>query len=443
MKFCRVIHSCVILLGLSACSQVPVLQTSLTTDIQAAAGTSARLPFAGDAYLDSDWFSQTLSANRVVQTALLNNPDVRAELARLDGVQAERMQAGLIDNPMLSAMALRPNGGGRFELNYNLMQSLFDVLTRSRRIAVADAAQARVEAEVLLRIVAIAQDSKAAFYRSLLAAETVRVAEQQLDLQRTMQNLSQQQQRVGAIAASDLLQQTATLAMRNHALREAKSAQINAMSELAEILGLPSSAQLRLPLSLVLPVIDGLNAEQAQQLAKLHRTELRVGNANVAQAQADRRLQTGALRASKPAAGLAGTRESGGTLLNGIALQISIPIFDTGRARSNVADAKIREAQFREQTQARKIPLQVERALALVAENQLNLQQSAHHLQQQKQLSLLAKRNYRNGSSEASTWLDAQANELEIHQQYVITQAAVIEGMLALEQSTGVSMLGY
>ena len=41
-----------------------------------------------------------LTVDRAVQAALLNNPQVRAELTRLDAAQAELIQAGLLRNPM-------------------------------------------------------------------------------------------------------------------------------------------------------------------------------------------------------------------------------------------------------------------------------------------------------------------------------------------------------
>ena len=64
-------------------------------------------------------------------------------------------------------MVLRPEGGGRFELDYSLMQSLFDLFTRTRRIDVASAAQARVQAEVMMQLVRIAQDTEAAYFEAM------------------------------------------------------------------------------------------------------------------------------------------------------------------------------------------------------------------------------------------------------------------------------------
>ena len=41
------------------------------------------LPHEADAYLDIAWFAEPLTPSRVVQAALANHPDVRAELAHL------------------------------------------------------------------------------------------------------------------------------------------------------------------------------------------------------------------------------------------------------------------------------------------------------------------------------------------------------------------------
>ena len=103
------------MLVLAGCVAAPVREVgfSVSTAVAKAAVGAPRLPATGEAYLDPAWFRTPLTAERAVQAALLNNPQVRAELSRLDSAQAERIQAGLISNPMGSLMALRPDGGGR------------------------------------------------------------------------------------------------------------------------------------------------------------------------------------------------------------------------------------------------------------------------------------------------------------------------------------------
>jgi hypothetical protein len=119
--------------ALGACSVAPLRNDKQIQQAIATAGTGApRLPDYDQAYLGPTWFTEPLSVAHAVQAALLNNPQVRVELTRLDAVQANRIQAGLLNNPVASLMVLRPNGHGGAELDYSVMQSLFDLLTRSQ-----------------------------------------------------------------------------------------------------------------------------------------------------------------------------------------------------------------------------------------------------------------------------------------------------------------------
>ena len=82
------IVSCLALIG---CMQAPVRQDSASLQAAVAQSTAGapRLPNPGEGYLDSAWFEQTLTVERAVQAALLNNPRVRGELSRLDAAQAD------------------------------------------------------------------------------------------------------------------------------------------------------------------------------------------------------------------------------------------------------------------------------------------------------------------------------------------------------------------
>lgn len=131
-------------------------------------------------------------------------------------------------------------------------------------------------------------------------------------------------------------------------------------------------------------------------------------NASIDQARAERKLQTGVLRATDPSLGLGGTRESGGLSLNGLSAQISLPIFDTGRARGALADANIAQADYQAEATRRLIPLDVERALATLITNTKALESADHHVQQQLQLEKLAVRNYQQGNGDYMSVADAK-----------------------------------
>ncbi|MGH8051377.1 MAG: TolC family protein [Arenimonas sp.] len=386
---------------LAGCAATPVRDDSRVQQTIAGVGIGApRLPANGESYLDDAWFAEQLTLERAVQAALLNNPQVRVELSRLDAAQAERIQAGLLRNPIGSFMVLRPEGGGRYELDYSLVQSLFDLFTRSKRIDVANAVQARTQAEVMQQLVSIAQDTEAAYFEAIATKDALRLQREQLALEENTLVLLKRQAQQGVLLNKSVLTQQAAVSMQAHTLRTAEAEQTKALSALAQLLGLSSIHHLVLPDHLPAPPLGEFNEPELQALAIKHRPELMATNASTDQARAEKKLQTGVLRASDPSLGLGGIRESGGQSLNGLSAQISLPIFDTGRARGSLADAKIAQADHQAEATRRLVPLEVERALATLIANTKALEHTDHHVRQQLQLEKLALRNYQQGNGD-------------------------------------------
>lgn len=442
MKRSMLFTAMAVSLVLTACVSAPVRTNGVeVSEAVAHAGAGApRLPAAGEGYLDAAWFNDPLTVDRAVQGALLNNPRVRAELTRLDAAQAERVQAGLLRNPMASLVALRPEGGGRYELDYSLMQSLFDLFTRSRRIAVADAAQQRVEAEVIGQLIAMAQETQAAYYEAVIAGMKVQVLREQAAIDREGLRLLQRQASQGAMPAAATLEQQAVVSMQAHEVQAAEAASVQARAMLAQQLGLPSAAALELPDSLPAFVFPGLDEPALQALAATHRPELQAAAAEVDQARVEQRLQTGGLRTTEPSLGFAGTRESGGQSLNGLSLQLAVPIFDTGRARRDLAAAQVAQAEFAEEGVRRQVPLDVERALATLVATNIAAGHADHHLHQQQQLEQLAQRTYEQGISDRGRYLQARRARLASVMQQIESQQARWLALVALERATGIAV---
>lgn len=443
MKHHRIFALLALAMVAAACSTAPGRDDSsrVAAAVTDSASSTARLPAPDDPYLDPRFLESQLTADRAVQAALVNNPQVRAQLARLDAAQAERVQAGLIGNPMLSLMALRPEGGGRYEIDYSLMQNLFDLVTRSRRIAVADAASRQVEAEVIGQLVALVQDTKAAYYEAIAAQAFAESARAGWALEEEVLKLRSGEARQGAVRASAVADQQALVSTRGHDLRSAESAAAMARAALARQLGLPSAGKLRLPETLPAFVLPGIDAPALQTLAASHRSSLAAADAGVQQATSDRTLNTGALRATQPSLGLAGTREAQGMAMVGPGLQLSLPLFDTGSARRDLANAQVAQAQFEAEAVRRQVPLEVELAIArLVAADQA-AGYAHHHLEQQTRLETLALQTYRQGATDSSAIFDARRARLASEKDVIEAQRNRWAAFVDLERATGVAVL--
>lgn len=426
---------------LIGCTATPIRDDSRVHKSIGIAGEGApRLPANGESYLSDAWFAEPLTVNRAVQAALLNNPQVRVELSRLDIAQAELIQAGLISNPMLDLMLLRENDGERFELDYALIQSLFDLFARASRINVADAAQARVQAEVVLSVVRIAQDTEAAYFAAISASEMLHLQQQQLALEQNMLNLQSHQAKQGVLSSSKVLAQQTNISLLAHDLQAAEDKHTQSLATLAKLLGLQSSKVLRLPDHLAPTQFAVLNEPELQALAQKHRPEFSIADAELKQIRAEKILQSGFMLAAEPSLGIAGMRDVDGMKLNGLVAKITLPIFDTGRARTQLAEAKIAQAQYQAEVVRRLIPLEVERALASLIINTKAVEHADNHVKQQQQLESLALRNYQQGNGNYTLVLDARRMGLVAQIQQIQVQQMQWTSLLELARVTGVAM---
>lgn len=431
--------ACAIALALllAGCASAPSQPSSSTLQSElAAVSPAARLPTAAD----SVDLSLPLAPERAVQVAFANNPQVHAALARLDAARAERVQAGLIGNPMLSLMALRPEGGGRFQLEYGLMQSLYDVLTRSRRIAVADADARQREAEVLLQLVALAQDARQALVQAWFAQQALALERALLALDEEAQVLGRREVQRGVASISDQLAQQSARARQAHETGVAESALVQARSALAATLGLASASAITLPAELPAPALANHDDRDWQAWAARHRPESQLASAQLERAQAGRRLDSGALRATLPSVGVAGMREGSGMALLGPALQVTLPVFDRGQARTALADARVAEAGHEAEAVRRRIPLELERALATVLIAQDAVAHADRHLQQQRQLEVLVERSYRRGIVDRAAHRTATRERLLASREQLAASRTLWLDVLELERAAGREM---
>lgn len=443
MKIHRATVTTMLSLALAACTSAPPRQDRV--DVAAAvtrAGIGApRLPSAGAGYLDAAWFEVPLTTDRAVQGALLNNPLVRAELARLDAAQAEQIQAGLLRNPMASLMALRPEGGGRLELEYSLMFNLFDLFTRSRRMDAADAAQRQVEADVIGRLVAMAQDTQDAYYAAIIAEDRLQVRREQQAIDDELLRLLQGQAGQGAVPATAVLAQQALASMQAHEVASAQTALIQAQAALAQQLGLSSPKALTLPGSRPAFTFPGLDAPALQALAIARSPGLQVASAAVDRARIERELQSGLLRTADPVLGPKGMRETGGMTLAGLDVQVLLPVFDTGQARRALAGAQVAQAEFAAEAIRRRVPLEVERSLGILVAANVAAGHAEHHLAQQSQLQRLARRNYEQGVADRASYLQASRSRLDSDMQLLDARQARWRALVDLERATGTASL--
>ena len=378
-----------------------------------------------------------LTAVRAVQIALAGHPEVRAELARLDAIEAERVQAGLWRNPMLGLMALRPESGGRLAIEAGWMQSLFDLFTRPRRQARADAEARRARSEVAMRLLEFGYAAQSAFYDAVAAAARVRWLQAELALDDEALSLQMRWTQRGLGSRSALLDLQLMRDERVHRLHEAESDATRARSMLAERLGLASAQSLVLPEEIEPVDAATLALAAAQSRALAQRPDVAASGAAIEAIDQERAIETGRWRLAEPELGLRLERDAAGMAMVGPDLRIALPWFDRGQARDARFDALSREAVARDEALRRRVVLEVERALALLAHAVQASEIAERHRARAVEAEVLSERLYRHGGSDRMAHIAARRALIEAERQRLDARAALAAAQIELQRALG------
>ncbi len=382
---------------------------------------------------------EPLTAARAVQIALSRHPEVQAALARLDVIEAERVQAGLLRNPMLTLMAMKPESGGGFAVEAGWMQSLFDLLTRSRRVARADAEARRDRAEVAMRLLEFGYAAQSAFY-AVAADGRRRLLQSELALDEEALSLQARWTQRGLSSQAALLERQVMRDERAHRLHEAESDAARARSLLAERLGLASAQSLVLAEVFPRSDVSMLAAAEAQSQALAQRPEIAASAAEVDRIAHERRIETGRLRAVEPELGLRIERDADGMLMLGPDLRLALPWFDRGQARAARVDALGREAAARDEALRRRVVLEVERALALLVHAAQAVDAAERHRARAVQAEALSERLYRSGGIDRMALIATRRSAIDAERQLLEARAAWAGAQVDLQRALGSSV---
>lgn len=427
---------------LAGCARQPV--RSDPQDVRAAIAERSlgapMLPADDAPWLDAAFLAEPLTLERAVQAALQNHPLVRAELARLDAAHAARVQAGLLQNPMLSVMGMRPEGGGRWRLEAGLMQSLVDLVRRPDREAVADAAQARVQAEVVLALLERIRATEAAWVAAVQAAAQASLQRELLALADKRAELATRLAGSGTASSSSVLAEDAALSRQDTMVREVATVVALRRAELASTLGLSSADALRLPATLPAPDLSALPDDLMQRIVASH-PRLQAARAALAEADAEAELAGTWPGIGQASVGLGAMREAGGMAMAGPALDIALPVFDDGSARRAQAGALQRGAGHRLESERRALPLAVERALAQLALTRAALEQQQDAVARRERANALAQRRYAQGLDDWNATADSERMRLDAELEALRLRAQLWQALVDLERATAMALM--
>jgi outer membrane protein TolC len=285
-----------------------------------------------------DLLAKPLTPDSAVRLALLNNQGLRTAFAELGVAEADLVQAGRMRNPGFSFGRLR--GGSDVEIERSIMFDLVGLLTIPIRHGIEQRRFEQAKLQAAAQAVQLAADTRRAYFNAVAAQQTAQFMEQAQSAADAGAELAQRMAKLGNLSKLDQARQQAFYSDATAQVARARHNAVAAREQLTRLLGLwGTDTAFKLPDRLPdLPKapVDTANVEQQAMSQRL----------DIQMARQDVAVTAGALGLSKKTgvinvfdAGLMNKSETGSARANGYEIELSLPIFDWGGARTAKAEA--------------------------------------------------------------------------------------------------------
>ncbi len=177
-----------------------------------------------------------LDVEAAVQVALLNNAGLQAEFAELGITEAELVRAGRLPNPGFGFARLRRGGETELERGLHFDLARLIAMPLIREVEARRFAQARQLAA--MRVLALAADTRKAWFHAVAAEESLRYQRQVLDAADASAELARRMARAGTYSKLQRAREQAFYADAALAYARAGRVRLAARERLTRLLGL-------------------------------------------------------------------------------------------------------------------------------------------------------------------------------------------------------------
>jgi len=285
--------------------------------------------------------SQPLTVDAAVQIALLRNPRMQSEYARLGIAQADVYDASRISNPTLSITALHRSGVPT-KIDGGLSASFAELLMLPARKRLAAGEFERTQESIGAAILNLTTDTRAAWYTYVGAQQVATMREAVAKATQTSAELAAKFFEAGNISVLQCkLEEAAATQARLQATRASADA-TRTRSALNALMGLSGAATQwtsadRLPA----PLAQEDQADALIAMAQQRRLDLSVAQQEVVLLEQSLDVTKRYRLLGKVDVGVAGERETDRTKLYGPSLSLQLPIFNQGQGAIARASAML------------------------------------------------------------------------------------------------------
>jgi len=180
-----------------------------------------------------------LTRDVAVQIALLNNPRLQAAYEELGVTQADVVEAGLLDNPVIFGRTRFPDRYPRMtNLEFGITQNFLNLLMRPARQQLAAVRFERVRLEVADKVISLAAEVQKGYYDVLAAGQINRMRRLIMETAQTSYEMARRLHAAGNLGALELANEQGDFEQSRVALLESETKLLMAREKLTGLMGL-------------------------------------------------------------------------------------------------------------------------------------------------------------------------------------------------------------
>jgi cobalt-zinc-cadmium efflux system outer membrane protein len=295
-----------------------------------------------------DLLAKPIGADEAAQIALLCHPKLQAEYEHLGVAQADLVDAGLLKNPVFSAMVRWPDGGGSPNVELGVAADFLDLLFIGARKTIATAEFERERLSVADAVVSHAAETRAAFFELQGARQMLELRRTVLGSEEAAAETARRLHAAGNISQLDADREQAMLEQSRTELIDAEAEVKRKQERLAALMGMPDHAE-HVQIADRLPTPPATDQPLGGLVARAGMQRL-----DLAAAKQDTLLLARSLKLTRKTTlieeaevGVSTERESEGEWVTGPEISVPLPIFNLGQARVAAARHQLRESERR------------------------------------------------------------------------------------------------
>jgi cobalt-zinc-cadmium efflux system outer membrane protein len=289
--------------------------------------------------------AKPLGESDAVQVALISNPAIRAEYARLGLSGAEIIQAGRLSNPTLSAGWQGSSlTGDVSRYDFGLTQDFAELLLLPARSRFGKGEFERAKLDATQAMLDLAARVRSAYYDAVGARQVAAMRQAIAAAANAAAELAERANLAGNNSALELAldQAAASQAVLEQERAEADAAR--ARSVLNELMGLAPAMRWEVAGALPMPLQDEDSLDELQKLASLERPDLESDRRAVALLGGSLGVTRRYRMLGSVDAGVQYERDTDRNRLFGPSLSLQLPVFNQGQAAVLRAEAELDSA---------------------------------------------------------------------------------------------------